>query len=211
VKTILCYGDSNTWGQIPLEPFEKRRHPADTRWTGVLQRLAGSRYRVIEEGLNGRTTGPEDPVREGRSGLAYLAPCLDSHVPLDLLVLMLGTNDLKLKYRPDPAAISHRLRELVRIAKRISAETSPGMKILVMAPVIPLRERVYEEYHYDALVPNARALVGEYERMSAEEGVHFFDASKLLEPSPIDGAHLEAAVHERFGAAVFAEIERIYR
>jgi lysophospholipase L1-like esterase len=88
MKTILCYGDSNTWGYAPGTGKRYLRHE---RWTGVLQQLLGSNAVVIEEGLNGRTTTLDDPTKPFRNGKDYLIPCLDSHAPLDLVVLMLGT------------------------------------------------------------------------------------------------------------------------
>src|SRR6185436_143967 len=97
MKTILCFGDSNTWGFIPesiTEPFW-RRHAPDVRWPGVLARELGSGYSVIEEGLGGRTTVHDDPVMGNRNGSLHLPPCLESHKPLDLVVLMMGTNYLK--------------------------------------------------------------------------------------------------------------------
>ena len=86
MKTILCYGDSNTWGYIP---GTGNRYPRQVRWTGVLQNLLGEKFHVIEEGLNGRTTVMDDPTRIAKNGLPYLRPCLDSHAPIDLVVLML--------------------------------------------------------------------------------------------------------------------------
>jgi lysophospholipase L1-like esterase len=96
MKTIVCYGDSNTWGQDGLT---KTRYPMDVRWTGVLRNELGADYWVIEEGLCGRTTVWDDPIEgEWKNGLRYLMPCLESQAPIDLVVLMLGTNDLKNRY-----------------------------------------------------------------------------------------------------------------
>ena len=98
MKSVLCFGDSNTWGYDPdaslASPFPIR-HPHDVRWTGVLARELGAGWRVIEEGQNGRTTVFEDPLTPHRKGLDYLPAALESHKPLDAVVLMLGTNDLK--------------------------------------------------------------------------------------------------------------------
>ena len=94
MKNILCFGDSNTWG---YEPLVARRYPADVRWPGVLQNSLGSDYRVIEEGLNGRTTFINEDERPLRSGSDVLPIILESHRPLNLVVVMLGTNDLKLE------------------------------------------------------------------------------------------------------------------
>ena len=96
MKTILCYGDSNTWG---YDPVSQDRYPPTQRWVSVLARELGPEYQVIAEGLNGRTTVWPDPVEgEHKNGKAYLLPCLESHHPLDLVVLMLGTNDLKHRF-----------------------------------------------------------------------------------------------------------------
>ncbi|MBQ9959278.1 MAG: acylhydrolase, partial [Oscillospiraceae bacterium] len=94
-KRILCYGDSNTWGYIG---GVGERFGRDVRWTGRLQTLLGSDYTVIEEGLNSRTTVWDDPVEMHKNGYTYLMPCLQTHRPLDLVIIMLGTNDLERRF-----------------------------------------------------------------------------------------------------------------
>ena len=94
-KTILCYGDSNTWG---YDPVNACRYDRNIRWPGVLQKELGQAYYVKEEGLCGRTTVWDDPVEGHKNGLKQLTPILHSHCPLDLVVIMLGTNDLKMRY-----------------------------------------------------------------------------------------------------------------
>ncbi|MEW6058013.1 MAG: GDSL-type esterase/lipase family protein [Bdellovibrionota bacterium] len=161
--------------------------------------------------MNGRTTAVDDPTREGRNGRTYLSACLDSHVPLDLVIFMLGTNDLKAKYLPSPEVICQRMRDLVKITKALCSEYSPnGTKILVMVPAIPKRHAIYEDYHYDSLEPFARELVTLYETMSRQEEVYFLDASKHLESSELDGAHFEASVHLNFGEVVFNKMNDIF-
>ena len=92
MKNILCFGDSNTYGYMPLTG---RRYDEKTRWTGRLQKLLGSVYKVIEEGCNGRTTVFEDPYDGWTKGIDYICPCIKSHKPIDIVILMLGSNDLK--------------------------------------------------------------------------------------------------------------------
>lgn len=92
MKRIICYGDSNTYG---LNPETNLRYPREKRWTGILQNILGNEYLVVEEGLNGRTTVLSEPGLEYRNGYPYLEPCLQSHIPVDYLVFMLGTNDTK--------------------------------------------------------------------------------------------------------------------
>ncbi len=103
MKTILCYGDSNTHG---FNPATQGRFSLSERWTGVLMRELGSDYHVIEEGLGGRTTVWDDPIMESRNGRDYLLPCLWSHKPLDLVIIMLGTNDLKDRFSLTPFDIA---------------------------------------------------------------------------------------------------------
>ncbi len=94
-KRIVCFGDSNTWG---YDAVTRERFAEEIRWTGLLQKELGEGYQIVEEGLCGRTSVFEDPLNEGMSGLAYLYPCLMSHAPVDLLILMLGTNDCKQRF-----------------------------------------------------------------------------------------------------------------
>ena len=95
MKTILCYGDSNTWG---YNPSMGGRYARDERWPGVLRKELGEGYLVIEEGLNGRTTVWDDPIEGYKNGKTYLVPCLETHKPLDLVIILLGTNDLKMRF-----------------------------------------------------------------------------------------------------------------
>ncbi len=95
IKTILCYGDSNTYGYVPETGM---RYPRDIRYPGRLQNLFGEEYTVIEEGCNGRTTIHDDPIDGWKNGLDYLKPCLNSHKPIDIVILMLGSNDLKITF-----------------------------------------------------------------------------------------------------------------
>ena len=116
VKRILCFGDSNTWGQ---RPDAKARFLPNERWTGQLQQLLGDNFDIIEEGLNSRTTNLEFSRKPGRNGLEYFRPCLESHNPLDLIIIMLGTNDFKVEFGPRPPKTS----------------ASPGSEVAYTSPV----------------------------------------------------------------------------
>lgn len=96
MKNVLCYGDSNTHG---YDGVTGGRFPWGVRWTSLVQEaLKEEQVRIIEEGQNGRTTVWDDPIEGMKSGLKYLIPCLESHSPLDVVVLMLGTNDIKQRF-----------------------------------------------------------------------------------------------------------------
>ena len=115
-KTILCYGDSITWG---YNPANQNRMTFDERWPGVLDNGLGEDYKVIEEGLNGRTTIRDDPVNNCyKNGLKYLVPCLESHKPIDMCILLLGTNDLKKRFGLSATEIANGIRILVDTIKK---------------------------------------------------------------------------------------------
>ena len=132
MRTVLCYGDSNTWG---YDPATRTRYPPHVRWTGVLAARLGAEYRVVEEGLNGRTTRWDDPIEPGRNGLTYLRPCIESHQPLDLIVIMLGTNDLKRRFDLSASDIAQSAAELAKLAWRFAnAPDGSHAKVLLVAP-----------------------------------------------------------------------------
>jgi lysophospholipase L1-like esterase len=117
MKTVVCFGDSNTWGYVPGSDGE--RHPRNVRWPNRLQRLHGDDWDVIAEGLNGRTATIERPDSEGRNGLPYLLPCLHSHAPVDVVVIFLGTNDVNFI---DDDRVARCVARLVEIVRRCDAE-----------------------------------------------------------------------------------------
>ena len=117
MKTLVCFGDSNTWGYIPGSGGE--RFPREVRWPTQLQRLLGDEWDVIPEGLNGRTATIERPDSEGRDGLPYLLPCLHSHAPVDVVVIFLGTNDVNFI---DDDRVARCIGRLVEIARRCDAD-----------------------------------------------------------------------------------------
>jgi lysophospholipase L1-like esterase len=131
VKTLVCFGDSNTWGFVPGS--EGARFPREHRWPNRLQRELGDDWEVISEGLGGRTATVERPDSEGRNGLPYLLPCLHSHAPVDALVIYLGTNDVY--YVPEDEMVARCVARLVAIARR--SEAGPGGAapyVLVLCP-----------------------------------------------------------------------------
>jgi lysophospholipase L1-like esterase len=117
LKTLVCFGDSNTWGYVPGS--NGARFPREQRWPVILQRLLGDDWEVISEGLGGRTATIDRPDSEGRNGLPYLLPCLLSHAPVDVVVVFLGTNDVN--YLADDR-IARCLARLVDVVRRCDAE-----------------------------------------------------------------------------------------
>jgi len=206
MREILCFGDSNTWG---YDPVMQGRFPGDVRWTGVLQAALGRGFRVIEEGLNGRTTVWEDPVEGDKMGKRHLPPCLESQAPLDLMVLMLGTNDTKKRFCAPPTDITAGVGVLLDIVAR-SAAGRDGMAppVLVMAPP-PLTRLTGFAGMFEGGAEKSRALAPLYAELAKARGCPFFDVGKVISCSDVDGVHFEAAAHHALGEAVAREVKRI--
>ena len=196
MKTVLCYGDSNTHG---YDPLTGGRYPYHVRWPGVLQELLGSGWTVIEEGLNGRTTVFDDPFEPWKNGREYLRPCLNSHKPIDEVILMLGSNDLKSFYHASPQQIADGAAELVRIIRPFCKEKQGFVPeiVLVSPPEIgagiltsPFRLKFDE-----TAVERSRALSPCYRKAAEELSCKFLDAAAIVKPSEEDSLHLMPDMH----------------
>ena len=208
MREVLCFGDSNTWG---YDPATRGRFANDVRWTGVLQAALGPGYRVIEEGLNGRTTVWEDPIEGDKMGRRHLIPCLESQAPLDLVVLMLGTNDTKRRYSAPPADIAAGVGVLLDvIAHSTAGREGQAPPVLVIAPA-PLTKLIEFAQVFDGGIEKSRALAPLYAELARARGCPFFDAGKVVSCSDLDGVHFDAAAHRALGEAVAREVEKIVR
>ena len=212
-KTVLCYGDSNTWGYIPGEVT--MRYPRDTRWPGRLQELLGEGYYVIEEGLNSRTTVWEDPTRGDRSGLTYIVPCLQSHKPLDLVIVMLGSNDTKRHFGCSTLMIATGMKRVLdAILFSRAGRDKKAPQILLIAPPL-IREEMLEDP--DGFVQEmgeeapekSRSFSRFYRALAEEYGIHFLDAAEICEASLLDGLHLDAEGHKALSYAVCVKVREI--
>lgn len=208
LKAILCYGDSNTWGFIPTEG---KRYEKDIRWTGVLAALLGEQYYVIEEGLNGRTTVFDDPFMEQRNGKKSLIPCLESHAPLDLVILALGANDLKKHLGTTAIAAAKGIGILAEIIRKTPecGHNNQIPKILILAPT-PFGTNISQlrpnaNFGEDAYMQSLR-LAAEYQKVADTLSVQFLDAGKYSATSPRDGLHLEKDSHLSLGKAVYNKL-----
>jgi lysophospholipase L1-like esterase len=206
MKTILCYGDSNTWG---YNPATAERFARDVRWTGILRRELGDGYHVIEEGLNGRTTVWDDPIEGYKNGKEYLIPCLETHRPLDLVVLMLGSNELKMRFSLSAYDIAQGAGVLVDIIqKSATGANGSAPKVLLMAPPPVAKLTEFAEM-FEGAEAKSRRLAEHYKRVADEYGCEFLDTSKVIVSSDIDGIHLEADEHRKLGNAVAARVKHI--
>jgi lysophospholipase L1-like esterase len=208
MPAILCFGDSNTWGYDPdasaVSPVPVR-HPAGVRWTGVLAAALGTGWEVVGAGQNGRTTVFEDPHHPGRNGRSALPVFLDTFKPLDLVILMLGTNDLKTIFHAPPGEIAAGAASLIRLIRH--SESGPGgtaPRVLLVCPPqagpfdhLPELSEKFGQGHARSL-----RLPGAYRPVADQLGCDFLDAQPIVTLSPVDGLHFDAAQHRLLGEAM---------
>jgi lysophospholipase L1-like esterase len=209
-RTILCYGDSNTWGAATV-PRPDDRYAPDERWPGVLRGLLGPDWMVIEEGLGGRTTVSDDPV-EGveKNGRTYLLPCLHTHKPLDVVVIMLGTNDLKARFSKSAWEIAQGAGVLVGIVKTAAAGRNEGAPaILLVAPPPVLGEIPFHRDMFAGAFEKSADMAKHYKAVAELHGVAFLDAGTVIKSSAHDGFHLDPDAHAGLAKAVAAEIAKL--
>lgn len=204
VRTVLCFGDSNTYGAVPsLARGGGRRYAPDRRWPGVMRRQLGSDWHVIEEGQPGRTTIREDPIEGShKSGLKALPVILESHMPLDLVVLMLGTNDLKHRFAATPADIADSIEVLVRTIQRSEAGPSgAGPAVLVVIPAPILEVGRFGDMFLGGAAKSLQ-LAAAIRDMAHRCGTGLVDAGALVESSPVDGIHFDSDAQRLLGSEI---------
>ncbi|MBQ7432353.1 MAG: SGNH/GDSL hydrolase family protein [Lachnospiraceae bacterium] len=210
---ILCFGDSLTWG---FDPEKRNRISEEKRWTGVLQNLLGDTCKVIEEGQNGRTIATEDPAEGEKNGIKYIIPCIESQKPLDLMILMLGSNDLKRKFSYSSMDIAGEMQLfLEKVQAYNHFRMNDQMKILLIAPPV-IGENGKDSWLEDCF-DFARArkvsaeLSGWYQQLADMYHCYFLDAAKVVKTSPADGVHLDPDNQTMLGKAIYEKLldERI--
>jgi lysophospholipase L1-like esterase len=209
--TVLCFGDSNTNG-MPSDDENYVRLPPDVRWTGRLQDLLGGAYSIIEEGLSGRTTDVDYDERPGANGRTYFLPCLQTHHPLDVVVIMLGTNDLKTEFDRPAAAIAGALHGyLDDIAANVTDRTGAAPSVILVSPIL-LDANGWQltdpaESSFDrASVAKSERLAAEIARVAQARGVRFADAARVARAGG-DGVHLSLPSHAALAELLAAAIK----
>ena len=210
---VLCFGDSNTYGQ---KTNGVGRHRPHDRWPGVLQEKLGSDFNVIEEGLGGRTTNLEHPIKPGRNGKTYLAPCLHSHNPVDIIIIMLGTNDLKTAYKRTAELVTTEIGGLIDEVREYGLTDSGTVpKIILISPVhintdAPLFKLLYAAAFNQESEAESKRLAPLLKTLAQEKGVMFIDAASVVKPGA-DGIHLEAESAEPLASLIATHIESVFK
>jgi lysophospholipase L1-like esterase len=206
MKRTLCYGDSNTWG---YDPATGERFAEDIRWPGVLGHELGSGFRVVEEALNGRTTVRDDPVEEHKNGKDYLRPCLESHRPLDLVIIALGVNDLKARFFASASDVADGAGVLVGIAQGSGAGPNgrPPAVLLVAPPRVGKLAELAQMF--TEAEEKSKGFAHQYRRVAEKYGCELLDAGEVVKSSDLDGIHLEVGEHRKLGEAVVARVRMI--
>ncbi len=207
---ILCFGDSNTFGTNP----SGGRWDIDERWPGVMQQKLGAGYHVIEEGLGGRTTVMEDTIETDKNGRRHLPVALRSHRPLDLVIIMLGTNDMKHRFSLLPQDIAAGAAELGKMVK--TYDYGPGYpipQVLLVSPILlgeDIENSPYTGFSADA-ADISKQLSFYYEAQAKEHNWLFFDAATVAVPSARDMLHMEKDSHRRLGEALAGIVQAEYK
>ena len=215
-KHIVCYGDSNTHGACK-DPADSADHGSrfneNERWTCLLQKKLGEEYLVLEEGLSGRNCAFEDPIHEGMSGVAHVSPILMSHEPVDLMIIMLGTNDTKAHFAATPINIAGAMERLVRKAQSTLCWGDHAPRILIVCPP-HIGEGIYSDEAGLKMGPGctekSRALAQYYRRVADQTGCEFMDAEGIAEFNKVDYMHLTANGHRRLADALAEKVREIF-
>lgn len=213
-KTVLCFGDSLTWGWIPAAAgAPTQRYPRSIRWTGVLADELGDDYAVIEEGLSARTTNVDDPTDPRLNGAAYLPAALASHLPLDLVILMLGTNDTKTYFGRTAFDIATGMSILavqVLTAAGGIGTTYPAPKVLVVAPPpLAAMPEPWFQLMFEGGHQKSAALADTYRAMTSFLKVPFFDAGSVISTEGSDGIHFSEANNRDLGVALAQQVREL--
>ena len=208
MKTILCFGDSNTHGTCPMRDLDDReRLDRNARWPGAMAAQLGSKWEVIAEGHPGRTTVHDDPL-EGRhkNGHPALLASLETHRPVDVLIMMLGTNDLKARFSVTGQDIARSVEKLVLAARLSRCGPRGGAPDIMLIAPPPIVETGCLKHMFSGGAAKSTGFGAHYAEVAERQACRFLNAGELIPSSPVDGVHLDEDAHRRLGTAVAERI-----
>ncbi len=214
VKRIMCFGDSLTWGWIPtIDGAPTSRYPFAQRWGGAMAIELGDGYEVLEEGLSARTTNIDDPTDGRLNGSKHLPSALASHFPLDLVIIMLGTNDTKSFLHRSSYEIANGMSQLVAQVLTSAGGVGtiyPAPRAMIIAPP-PLADIPHPWFHgmFEGGHEKSQELAGRYEALASFFGIDFLNAADHISTDGIDGIHFTAETNIALGKAVATKVRRI--
>jgi lysophospholipase L1-like esterase len=204
-KKIVCFGDSNTYG---YNPENGERYSCGELWTTIMEQELGDRSRVINEGYNSRTTDMDEAGSSLVNGFKALADTLNRNIPIELLIIMLGSNDLKEYFHRTPEEIAQAAGRIVIAAGNImrAAEENQRAKILLVSPIhigADIRVSPFgEQFGYENAIKKSYQFAYLYQKEAKYCGAAFFDAAQITEPGKIDSLHLSREGHRLLGLAL---------
>lgn len=203
---ILCFGDSNVWGRSGASI---ERYPINVRWTGILQKRLGNDYEIIEEGLRSRLTDfdDDDPLFPGRNGLAYLQPCLESHNPLDIVILWLGINNFKARFNQDAFMVAQSIGRLVEVVKTVAhtPKHTATRVILISPPVV--REEHLPSNQFTGAGKKSKHFGKYLEEIAKRLSCDCIDMAQYVHAGNVDGVHLEPDQHPIVANIMYRKIK----
>lgn len=216
MKTILCFGDSNVWGNIPgsfdQETGLSGKYPKNKRWTGILQKNLGDEFDVIVDGINARTTNMDElvPGRPYKNGLVQLPITLEINYPIDLVAFWIGTNDTKIQFDRTLEDLKKGMQQLIACVRNSNkGPQAQSPKILLIAPQPVIKVPNLHPQLDEGSIEKSNKIALIYQELAKEENCEFFDAGSLVRSSEIDGVHLDENACETLGKTLATKIRQI--
>ncbi|WP_083627158.1 SGNH/GDSL hydrolase family protein [Vibrio ponticus] len=206
VKSVLCFGDSNTWGYMPIKGG---RYPAELRWTSLLEQQLPADWQVISEGLPGRTTGFHESIHSPHSGLGYFLPCLEKYQP-EVVVIMLGTNDLQSHLGLSAEAISFGAAQLVKQAQHFASHNHDVATNIVLVCPPPIFEIGFAATGFSGGAEKSQQFAEHYQQRAQELGCYYLDAAKWVSSSATEGVHWHEDQPAKFAEGLYQTIKHLF-
>lgn len=205
MKSVLCFGDSNTWGYVPLQGG---RYPSELRWTTILERMLPDDWQVINEGLPGRTTGFHESIHSPHSGLGYFLPCLEKHLP-KVVVIMLGTNDLQSHLNLSAKDISSGAAQLVKQVRHFASHQGYPIDVVLVCPP-PIYEIGFAQDGFHGAKEKSIQFAEHYKARAEELECCYFDAGMFVSSSQVEGVHWHEDQPVKFAQGLYQQIKHLF-